>query len=171
MLEVKFDMMQSFHRSSFDIYSRTRCSGVYVGISQERQRLEDPYEVAHDQMDAQGTPAVPFDASVDIINSSPFPRCDSLAILAGNTREAPMLVQLPAVGTLVRGVDETVRQLCGIKRPLCGRGRTDQCHDNRWPGERGALFLQGALLIFLSGDSMRASGRGVGLSMFFFLSV
>jgi hypothetical protein len=95
-----------------------------------------PHEVAHDQVDAQGTPAVSFDASVAIINGSPFPRCDSLAILAGNTWEAPVLVQLPAVDTAVGCVDEAVRQLRGIKGHPCSGGCTDERHDDRRPRER-----------------------------------
>src|SRR6266446_2071707 len=98
--------------------------------------LAEPQQVAHEQVYAQGTPAVPLDPGVDIVDGSPFARCDGPAIFSGDTRDSSILVQFPAVCTTVRSIDKAIRQLGSIQRHLSCCGCSYQRHDDGRPGER-----------------------------------
>jgi len=93
-------------------------------------------QVAYEQVNAKCSPSITLNASIDIIDISPFAYCHWLAILAGDARQTSMFVQFAAIGTAKRGVDKAIGQFRRFTRhPGCLGGSHQRHHDGR-PGER-----------------------------------
>src|SRR6266581_2595291 len=96
-------------------------------------------------MHAQGSPAIPLDARIHIVDFTPFAHCDRLAILAGHTGQPTMLIYFATICTAVGSIGIAIRQLSGIQRHLGSIGGSYQGHHDRRPGERSPTAMHGRL--------------------------
>src|SRR5947209_9443105 len=87
-------------------------------------------------MDTQSAPAISFDPSIGIVESSPFASGNRGMILARDAWQPTLLIQFTTIGTAVGGIDKAIRQLGSLQRHLCDIRCPYQGHDDRRPGER-----------------------------------
>src|SRR6266516_3999666 len=91
--------------------------------------------MAYEQVDTQGSPTIPLNPAIDVVNFAPFAHGDRSMILTRDTWQATVFIQFTTICTAVGSIDIATGQLSGIKRHVCSGGGTNQRHDNRRPGE------------------------------------
>src|SRR5256884_751675 len=87
-------------------------------------------------MDPQSAPAISFDTSIGIVESSPFAPGNRGMILARDAGQSTLLIQFTTIGTAVGGIDKAIRQLGSLQRHLCDIRCPYQGHNDGRPGER-----------------------------------
>src|SRR5438067_2368105 len=91
--------------------------------------------MAYEQMNAERTPAVAFDARVGVVDLSPFASGNGTTIFTRNAGQATVFVQFAAIGAAKGGVDEAVGQFSSLLRHLGRGGRANQSQNHRWPAQ------------------------------------